>query len=79
MSQPRVTAVLSGERVPMPCEGGFIRRTMTSDGIVVETDTMTLFLTEAQVHAAMALLMEKQDGRYEHEKLQLAEAKRARR
>lgn len=51
-----IQAVMKGERVPLPVEGGYYRQPVPVDGIVVSDGEETVFIPEKQARAALARL-----------------------
>jgi len=52
----KLRAVLEGDDMVVAVEGGFIRRTVAEDGVVVATDIEEFFLPESKVREALASL-----------------------
>jgi hypothetical protein len=52
----KLRAVLEGDHMMVAVEGGFIRRTVAEDGVVVATDIEEFFLPESKVREALAAL-----------------------
>lgn len=52
----KLRAVLEGDDMVVAVEGGFIRRTVAEDGVVVATDIEEYFLPESKVREALATL-----------------------
>lgn len=49
----RVTPVLANQTATMPVEGGWRRKSMPTDGLLIEADETTLFIPEADVVEAL--------------------------
>ncbi|HYE58088.1 MAG TPA: hypothetical protein VD948_06265 [Rhodothermales bacterium] len=56
MTHQRVHGVLAGQPVTFEVEGGFYRRPAPADGLVVETDSTTIFVPLEDVAKAMAAI-----------------------
>lgn len=63
ITPPTIRPVLTGDKAAFEVEGGWYRKEVTRDGVVVETDTATIFLSEEDIERAKADITKERERR----------------